>query len=62
MPSFNFFKRKKRNVSSFEVKDSESHSNLSSSTQQEHDNRISINDALILLEKMEQDVTRILLI
>lgn len=62
MPSFNFFKRKKRNVSSFEVKDSESHSNLSTSTQQEHDNRISINDALILLEKIEQDVTRNLLI
>lgn len=62
MPSFNFFKRKKRNVSSFEVKDSESHSDLLTSTQQEHDNRISINDALILLEKMEKDVTRTLLI
>lgn len=62
MPSFNFFKRKKRIVTNFDVKDSESHSNLSTSTQQEHDNRISINDALTLLEKMEQDVTRNLLI
>jgi hypothetical protein len=62
MPSFNFFKRKKRNVSNFDVKDSESHSNLSTSPQQEHDNRLSINDALILLEKMEQDATRSLLI
>jgi hypothetical protein len=62
MPSFNFFKRKKRIVTNFDVKDSESHSNLSTSTQQEHDNRISINDALILLEKMEQDITRNLLI
>lgn len=62
MPSFNFFKRKKRNVSNFDVKDSESHSNLLTSNQQEQHNRISINDALILLGGMEQDVTRNLLI
>lgn len=62
MPSFDFFKKKKRNVSNFDGKDNESHSNLSVSTHHEHDNRISVDEALKLLEKIEQDATRNLLI
>lgn len=63
MPSFNFFKRKKRNISNLEVKENESHSNLSTQVQnQEHDNRISIDYALTVLGKIEEGAIRNLLI
>lgn len=61
MPSFNFFKRRGKNVSNLDVKDNESHSNMSTPVHPTLENTISLEEALILLEKFEVNATNSLL-